>query len=317
MRRKLATWLTLSGLALVMTPAFADENDELFRRLDKNSDGQIAKDEIDQDKARHFERLLRSGDKNSDGKLSRDEFVAAIKDRPAAEPAQPSAPGNVGERPSPREIFQRFDKNNDGKISKDEAPERMRENWDRMDRDSDGFVTPDELAQAFQAAGRPEGKPAAKPTDASAKPAAKPTEPDRKPDVAAAGRPALMNLPPLLVALDTNRDGELSAEEIAGASKALASLDKNADGKLTRDELFPNLPANARPGEGAGREMLARLREADKDGDGKISRDEAPERLRPLFDRIDANGDGKLDEAEVRQMAQRLQGAGRPEPKSP
>jgi Ca2+-binding EF-hand superfamily protein len=305
MSRTLARCFALSCL-LIGPALWAEENDELFKRLDKNSDGQISKDEVDAEKARLFERLVRAGDKNNDGQLNREEFAAALKDRPT-EPAQP-APG--GDRPAPREIFQRFDKNGDGKISKDEAPERMQQNWERVDRNGDGFVTPDELAQAFQglagAPGKPDGKPDTKPENPQRKPDARPDAP--------VARPGILNFPPLLVALDTNRDGELSAEEIAGASKALASLDKNGDGKLTREELFPNMPANFQPGEGGGREILARLREADKDGDGKISREEAPERLRPLFERIDANGDGKLDETELRQMAERLQGR-RPEPK--
>lgn len=298
MRRTLALSIALS--CLTIGPAIgADENEELFKRLDKNSDGQVAKDEVDADKLRLFERLLRTGDKNSDGQLNRDEFVAALKERPA-EPAQPA---QGGDRPAPREIFQRFDKNGDGKLTKDEAPERMQQNWERIDRNSDGFVTPEELVQAFQVLA------------GAAKPNAKPEDPQRKPDSPApAARPGGLNFPPLLAALDVNRDGELSAEEISGAAKALATLDKNGDGKLTREELFPNLPANGPGGEAPGREILARLREADKDGDGKISRDEAPERLRPLFERIDANGDGKLDETELRQMAERFQGR-RPEPK--
>ena len=43
-------------------------------------------------------------------------------------------------------------------------------------------------------------------------------------------------------AVDANHDGELSAEEIAGASQAFLKLDKNGDGKLDRDELRPRGP---------------------------------------------------------------------------
>jgi len=53
---------------------------------------------------------------------------------------------------------------------------------------------------------------------------------------------------PLLVALDTDGDGELSAEEIANAATSLRKLDKNGDGKITRDELRPPPP----PGKGEG-----------------------------------------------------------------
>ncbi len=44
---------------------------------------------------------------------------------------------------------------------------------------------------------------------------------------------------PLIEALDANRDGQLSAEEIAAASQALKKLDKDGDGKLSAEELRP------------------------------------------------------------------------------
>ncbi|HWH72425.1 MAG TPA: hypothetical protein VNT26_23895 [Candidatus Sulfotelmatobacter sp.] len=61
---------------------------------------------------------------------------------------------------------------------------------------------------------------------------------------------AKAHLPPLMTALDTDGNGELSAEEIANASAALLKLDANGDGKLTREELRPKHPG--RPG-GPGR----------------------------------------------------------------
>ncbi len=45
--------------------------------------------------------------------------------------------------------------------------------------------------------------------------------------------------PPIMAALDTNRDGELSPEKIRNASAALKSLDHNHDGTLDRSELRP------------------------------------------------------------------------------
>jgi len=49
----------------------------------------------------------------------------------------------------------------------------------------------------------------------------------------------------------------------------------------------------SRPG-GAG--------DLDKNGDGKITRDELPARQRTMFDRLDANQNGVLDEAELREL---------------
>jgi len=46
-------------------------------------------------------------------------------------------------------------------------------------------------------------------------------------------------LHPLMMALDADADGELSAEEISHAAAALKKLDKDADGRLSREELRP------------------------------------------------------------------------------
>lgn len=62
------------------------------------------------------------------------------------------------------------------------------------------------------------------------------------------GRFDPMRMLPLMQALDTNSDGELSAEEIAAAGQSLKKLDKDNDGKLTREELRPTPPGRGGPG---------------------------------------------------------------------
>ena len=48
--------------------------------------------------------------------------------------------------------------------------------------------------------------------------------------------------PPLLMALDTDHDGQLSAAEITHATAALKTLDRDGDGILSGDELHPPRP---------------------------------------------------------------------------
>ena len=48
--------------------------------------------------------------------------------------------------------------------------------------------------------------------------------------------------PPIIAALDVNKDGVIDETEIANAVVELKTLDKNGDGKLTLDELMPPPP---------------------------------------------------------------------------
>lgn len=51
------------------------------------------------------------------------------------------------------------------------------------------------------------------------------------------GRGQASRVEPVMAVLDTNRDNEISAEEIARAADALKGLDRDQNGKLTPDEL--------------------------------------------------------------------------------
>jgi len=81
-----------------------------------------------------------------------------------------------------------------------------------------------------------------------------------------------------------------------GQRPSFEEVDANGDGKITQDEM------QAR--------AATRFGEADSDGDGAISRDEmmakamarAETRVDRMMDRMDADDDGKISQAEMQQM---------------
>jgi Ca2+-binding EF-hand superfamily protein len=83
-------------------------------------------------------------------------------------------------------------------------------------------------------------------------------------------------------------------------------IDTNKDGQLSRDELKAWKKAHKHAHrKGADRQARAaeRFKHADTNGDGKISRAEAAQnapRLAKKFDAIDANKDGQLTQEELR-----------------
>lgn len=322
-------WQRYLAAAVVAAPAFAfaddaappknEEHAALFRKLDGDGDGKLTAREVPDQQRRLVERLIDTQDKDDDGKLSESEFVAGLsEERPRGEMTNPGGgrPNPGGGQFNPDEIFGRADRNGDGKLTPDEMPEERREGFKQMltrvDADGDGAASREEFRRGFggPGQGRPESGP--------------PGEAGRPGMNGAPGFPGMPGGPNpggmLLGALDKNRDGELSAEEIAGASEVLKKLDRDEDGKVTMRELAPPPPQGGVGGPGQAPDaerMLAFFKQQDKNGDGKLSKEEVGERIRKNFDRIDGNGDGELDDVEIRQMVERFSraapGGGRPD----
>src|SRR5205085_12677992 len=127
-----------------------------------------------------------------------------------------------------------------------------------------------------------------------------------------------------LLKLDKNGDGKLTPDEVFGGPPGGGPPGRPGEGRPSEGRPSegrpgagqpstspPGAPGPARPGQrGFGglnpEEFRERLKQADANSDGKISKDEAPALIKDRFDRIDTNSDGFIDDAEVRQMLQRM-----------
>lgn len=148
---------------------------------------------------------------------------SAPTDQPAGGPRH-RGPGGPG-RMSP--VIRALDADHDGELSAAEITGAAAALL-TLDTNKDGSLAADEL--------RP-----ARPADAPTPPADAPRRGPGGPG-GPGGHARPVN--PVMLALDANNDGALSAAEIANATASLKALDANKDGKLTRDELRPLPPAN-------------------------------------------------------------------------
>lgn len=136
-------------------------------------------------------------------------------------------PGGRGGHP----VIRTLDADRDHMISAQEianAPAALR----ALDTNHDGTVAADEL--------RP-----ARPANAPTPPADAPARSGRPGRDGGGERPRPVD--PVMLALDANNDGTLSADEISRAATSLVALDLNKDGQLTPDEFRPLPPANRTP----------------------------------------------------------------------
>ena len=138
--------------------------------------------------------------------------------------------------------------------------------------------------------------------------------------------------------LDKDHDGELSQSEMDLAVSVLRSLDANRNGSVSVSEFISQRSLRDQPKDGdrspesdkrpdskqrdgsdrprfgqrdgdSAMSLERLVKFADKDGDGAISVEEAPERLKRVFGRADANSDGKLDSSELRKLRDRFSAA--------
>jgi len=93
--------------------------------------------------------------------------------------------------------------------------------------------------------------------------------------------------------------GELAAADRQGAPAGRAGAGGPGGGRRGGGAGGPG----GQGGQG-GAQFRQRLMESDANGDGNIQKDEVPERMQGMFDRMDGNADGVLDEQELSAAAQ-------------
>lgn len=102
--------------------------------------------------------------------------------------------------------------------------------------------------------------------------------------------------------LDKNHDGVISKDEWPRAAEGFTRLDANSDGVLSQDELLrAATPRQAMRQQRINRQIQRQVRRMDTNGDRTISREEWRGKA-DLFDRMDADKDGLLTAAEIRQF---------------
>jgi len=107
---------------------------------------------------------------------------------------------------------------------------------------------------------------------------------------------------PVLEALDTDRDHEISAREIAGAAAALKKLDRNRDGKLTHDEIHPGGPGHGgQVGHGGGPDgpHVGNRGPGGEQGHGQPTVEQFMQRAMTF----DVDKDGMISKVELAKMA--------------
>jgi Ca2+-binding EF-hand superfamily protein len=209
----------------------------ILNAIDTNQDGVLSAAEI-----AAAATSLKKLDKNGDGKLTRDEAGIRMDQLPGrggrgegrggegrgrgGEGRGRGEGGGEAETPAPppsaddlTASLMMFDANHNGQLEKSEVPERLQGLFERGDTNKDGILTKDEIIALAESSRQ-----------------MKLPQRGNQFDLA-------------MSALDTDHDGEISAAEIEAAPKTLLVLDKNGDGQITNDEVTP-APGRGRGGRG-------------------------------------------------------------------
>ena len=174
----------------------------------------------------------------------------------------------------PAEMVKRMfenDANSDGKLSADELGERGSRMMDRADANSDGFLTKDEVTKMMESRGggsrgqRDGGQRDGGQRDEEGGRRRGAGGPGGGPGGGMMSR--MLEMLPLMKALDKDGNGELSEEEINNAVKAIKTLDKDKNGKISSEEMMPDMPFGRGGGRGGGGRDRGRPQRPERDGD--------------------------------------------------
>ncbi|MHC4880818.1 MAG: hypothetical protein ACYTGL_30560 [Planctomycetota bacterium] len=245
--------------------------EETFKRLDANGDGKLLLSEVPEQARRFFGPMFQRLGKSPDDAVTRDEFLEAAR-RFRQQDGQPRPDGN---RPQ------------DGDRPKQQRPaDGDRPRGPRfvamLDANRDGRLSRDELSRIISRFGE----------------------------------------------LDMNDDGQIDMRELFGAPpqgrdgrpQGQEGRPLNRRPESDQPETRPRRPeSDSPPGESTPSRNSSRssdsprgsldiatvFRRLDRNKDGGISEDEAVGRLKGNFDRVDADGDGKVSEEELRKARSR------------
>ncbi len=266
-------------------------------------------------------------------------FLAGVS---LAQAADPQAAKNIGPRlaealkQTPAEFMQRYDANKDGVLTPDEVPPFLKKTFDRADTNGDGKLDEQEVTALLRQLRKRFAEMQASKGDSARAGAV-------RAGIAQAGKKlgprlveALTQTPgEFMQRYDANKDGVLSRDEVPPFLKAMFDrVDTNGDGKLDEQEVTALLRRLRERFAGAQNDKAARpaasaapqaaknigplmaealkqtpaefMQRYDANKDGVLTPDEVPPFLKAAFDRVDTNGDGKLDEMEVTVMLRRL-----------
>lgn len=295
-------------------------SETFFKTLDKNSDGLLTREELGAEKEALFNRLVTLGDKNEDGKLTREEFLAGVSPKPvessAPQRGPQSRPGDRDQFPGPQQMFERLDRDKNGKLTKEEMPEPFRDRFapifEKLNKDS---LNAEEFSTALSILME---------------------RPDTQRGLPDEGQ--------FFERLDKNQDGKVTLDEVPAEirERVKPMFDRLGKTEITKadfaklrgirpesrgdDRPKSGRPDDGRPMTGDRPDMKGRPESGgppprgpaffallDSDRDGMLSGSELSN-ASELVAKLDRNGDGKLDPAEMMGFGGGLGGAeGRPE----
>lgn len=139
------------GVPAATTPAAEPDAAGLFAKLDANSDGKLAAEEVGNEHRLLFKRLVRTGDEDDDGQLTATEFAAALLPVRAEKPTVEKQGSRLPGADALVVVLAKMDANEDQQLDADEIPADFRRAFEQMltaaDGDKNGRLDRREIAQ--------------------------------------------------------------------------------------------------------------------------------------------------------------------------